>query len=80
MRGMPIEQADATATEVKVPIPKFTNYGYCIVHMDLEGSQLTTAARLPDGTDTFPPPVLSSPSLLPGRRTLSGRQWRQRSS
>jgi cation diffusion facilitator family transporter len=38
--GMPIEQADAIATEVKACIHKLTNYGYCIVHVDPEGSQL----------------------------------------
>jgi cation diffusion facilitator family transporter len=39
-RGTPIEQADAVATEVKERIHKLTNQGYCIVHMDPEGSQL----------------------------------------
>ncbi len=38
-RGIPIELADAIATEVKARIHKLTNYGYCIVHMDPEGSQ-----------------------------------------
>jgi ferrous-iron efflux pump FieF len=38
--GMPIEQADAIATEVKARIHKLTDYGYCIVHVDPEGSQL----------------------------------------
>lgn len=39
-RGMPIERADAIATEVKARIRKLTNSGYCIVHTDPEGSQL----------------------------------------
>jgi ferrous-iron efflux pump FieF len=38
-RGTPIEQADAIATEVKARIHKLTNTGYCIVHVDPEGSQ-----------------------------------------
>jgi ferrous-iron efflux pump FieF len=38
-RGLPIEQADAIATEVKARIHQLTNYGYCIVHTDPEGSQ-----------------------------------------
>jgi divalent metal cation (Fe/Co/Zn/Cd) transporter len=39
-RGITIEQADAIATETKAAIHKLTNYGYCIIHMDPEGSQL----------------------------------------
>ena len=38
-RGITIEQADAIATEAKARIHKLTNYGYCIIHMDPEGSQ-----------------------------------------
>ncbi len=38
-RGTSIEQADAIATEVKARIHKLTDYGYCIVHADPEGSQ-----------------------------------------
>ncbi len=38
-RGIPIEQADAIATEAKARIHKLTNYGYCTIHMDPEGSQ-----------------------------------------
>ncbi len=38
-RGTPIEQADAIATEAKARIHQLTNQGYCIVHMDPEGSQ-----------------------------------------
>ncbi len=38
-RGTPIEQADAIATDVKARIHELTNYGYCIVHVDPEGSQ-----------------------------------------
>lgn len=39
-RGMSIEDADTIATEVKTRIHRLTNYGYCIVHTDPEGSQL----------------------------------------
>ncbi len=39
-RGIPIEEADAIATEVKARIHKLTDYGYCIVHTDPEGSQV----------------------------------------
>jgi len=55
-RGMPIEQADAIATEVKARIHKLTEYGYCIIHMDPEGSQLAETlhdprtGQLTDGT------------------------------
>lgn len=38
-RGIPIEQADAIATEVKERIHRLTNQGYCIIHTDPEGSQ-----------------------------------------
>ncbi len=38
-RGTPIERADAVATEVKTRIHGLTNQGYCVVHMDPEGSQ-----------------------------------------
>ncbi len=38
-RGTPIEQADAIATEVKERIHKLTDAGYCVVHVDPEGSQ-----------------------------------------
>jgi len=38
-RGMLIEQADAIATDVKARIHKITNYGFCMVHVDPEGSQ-----------------------------------------
>lgn len=38
-RGMPIEQADVIATEVKARIHRLTDYGYCVVHTDPEGSQ-----------------------------------------
>jgi cation diffusion facilitator family transporter len=37
--GTSIEQADAIATEVKARIQRLTHQGYCIVHMDPEGSQ-----------------------------------------
>ena len=38
-RDILIEQADAIATEVKARIHELTNYGYCIVRVDPEGSQ-----------------------------------------
>jgi cation diffusion facilitator family transporter len=38
-RGTSIEQADSVASEVKARIHRITNQGYCIVHMDPEGSQ-----------------------------------------
>ena len=38
-RGLPIEHADAIATEVKARIHKLTNYGTCIIHTDPEASQ-----------------------------------------
>jgi len=38
-RGTPIEQADVIASEVKARVHKLTDTGYCIVHVDPEGSQ-----------------------------------------
>jgi len=38
-RGTPIEEADVVATEVKARIHKLTDNGYCVVHVDPEGSQ-----------------------------------------
>ena len=38
-RGTPIEEADVVATEVKARIHELTDNGYCVVHVDPEGSQ-----------------------------------------
>ncbi|NJD08938.1 MAG: cation diffusion facilitator family transporter [Gemmatimonadetes bacterium] len=38
-RGLTIEAADAIATEVKARIHRLTNYGFCTIHVDPEGSQ-----------------------------------------
>lgn len=46
-RGISIEEADVIATEVKERIHRITNNGYCIVHMDPEGSQAPESLHEP---------------------------------
>jgi len=65
MWGKPLADSLATmfvATEVKARIHQLTQYGYCIVHMDSEGSRQADTLHDPQSGELTNGPIASGPA------------------